>query len=253
MDTDIRDQASLEALVEGGELGLQVLHPGGLETTRRLAELCLIGRATRVLDVASGTGESACFLADVLVAEVTGVDASPAMVARAARKAEQRGISVAFHEGDAHALPYADSSFDAVISECALSLLDKPKAIEEMIRVARPGGRVGMHEICWKERTPPEIMRRLAELEREYPETLDGWRLLLESLGLTAVQVVDLPDLVPAWMRETRRELGPTGQLRLAAQVLKRWGFAGVLRIWRSQRVFESGHLGYGMLVGVKS
>ena len=50
------DRPSLETLIEDLDLGLEVLHPGGLEITRELAQLCRIGRGARVLDVASGTG-----------------------------------------------------------------------------------------------------------------------------------------------------------------------------------------------------
>jgi len=53
---------SLENLLISEEIGLEILHPGGLEITRDLAQLCHIGRVN-VLDVASGTGESAFFLA----------------------------------------------------------------------------------------------------------------------------------------------------------------------------------------------
>ena len=77
------DQPSLEGLVETGMLALESLHPGGLETTRQLAELCNIQRGTVVLDVASGTGETACFLARTFGARVVGVDRSGEMIRRA--------------------------------------------------------------------------------------------------------------------------------------------------------------------------
>jgi SAM-dependent methyltransferase len=246
-------QASLEALIEEQDLGLEVLHPGGLETTRRLAARCRIGAGTRVLDVGAGTGESACVLAAELGADVSGIDASRTNVHRATRKAKALVPSIAFHHGDAQALPYADASFEVVTSECTLSLVNKPQALAEMVRVTRPGGRVGMHEICWKPGAPPALKERLAELEREHPESLEGWRRLFDDLGLTAVEAVDLSELIPRWMRETKRALGPVGQGRVALKAVQRWGFGGLLRIWASTRIFQSRHLGYGMVVGIKS
>ena len=52
----------LENLIESEDLGLEILHPGGLDITKELAELCNIGKDALVLDVASGTGKSACIL-----------------------------------------------------------------------------------------------------------------------------------------------------------------------------------------------
>ena len=58
------EEASLESLIETELLKIQSLHPGGLELTEELAELCQISRGTEVLELACGTGESACFLAE---------------------------------------------------------------------------------------------------------------------------------------------------------------------------------------------
>jgi SAM-dependent methyltransferase len=74
--------------------GPPVLHPGGLEGTRELAELCRVSSGKRVLDVASGTGERACYLAEVFRCKVTGIDHSGYMVEMAKRKAEKRGLAV---------------------------------------------------------------------------------------------------------------------------------------------------------------
>ena len=52
-------ELSLERLLEDEDLGIEVLHPGGLDITRELASMCGIGKGTTVLDVATGTGEGA--------------------------------------------------------------------------------------------------------------------------------------------------------------------------------------------------
>jgi ubiquinone/menaquinone biosynthesis C-methylase UbiE len=91
--------------LESGDLDLPVLHPGGLDATRDLARLCHVGTGSLVLDVASGTGESACFLAEEFGCKVTGIDHSDYMVETARRKAEERGLKTEFKKGDAHDLP----------------------------------------------------------------------------------------------------------------------------------------------------
>jgi SAM-dependent methyltransferase len=103
-------QASLEQLLEGGVLQAEILHPGSLEITKELAALCQIGSGLRVLDVASGSGEAACFIAETFQGTVVGVDGSEFMVERARRKAGQRKLNVEFQQSDAHNLPFADNT-----------------------------------------------------------------------------------------------------------------------------------------------
>jgi ubiquinone/menaquinone biosynthesis C-methylase UbiE len=94
------------------------------------------------LDLGCGTG----FLSLELAARghrVTGVDFAPAMIARAERKAAERGFTVRFEAGDAEQLPFARASFDLAISRHVLWTLPHPEAaIDEWLRVLRPGGRL---------------------------------------------------------------------------------------------------------------
>jgi arsenite methyltransferase len=179
-----RRSASLEALVESGELRtIQILHPGGLKLTRQLAELCHVGENKSVLDVASGTGETACYLAQSFGCRVTGVDHSALMVDVARRKARERNLDINFEVADAHDLRFAAGSFDVVLSECTLCALDKKKALGEMARVARSGGWVGISDLFWKDDAPIDIKQRLAKIEEEHPEELPGWTRLFERLN----------------------------------------------------------------------
>jgi 2-polyprenyl-3-methyl-5-hydroxy-6-metoxy-1,4-benzoquinol methylase len=90
-----------------------------------------------VLDVGTGTGRAAIALA-ARGALVTGVDASPAMLAVAERRAAAAGVTVTFTKGDAHALAFPDRSFDAVV--CLRVLLHTPgwkPSLAELCRIAR--------------------------------------------------------------------------------------------------------------------
>jgi ubiquinone/menaquinone biosynthesis C-methylase UbiE len=250
--TSPRSEPSLESLIETLDLGEEVLHPGGLATTRELAELCQINSTTRVLDVASGTGEPFCFLAETFHCQAVGVDSSGAMVRRAQKKAEDRQLKVEFIQGDAHQLPFEADRFDVALSECTICLLDRERALGEMVRVVRPGGHVGFHDLCWKEDTPELLKRRLAEIEKEYPETLEGWKHLAARAGLVDVVAVDRSDLIPRWTRDFKRRLGITGQLWALWQIVRRWGIRGLLRIKESEGIFRSEHMGYCLIVGRK-
>jgi ubiquinone/menaquinone biosynthesis C-methylase UbiE len=94
------------------------------------------------LDIGCGTG----FLSLELWARghrVTGVDFAPAMLDRARAKAAERGASIGFEEADAEALPFASGSFDLAVSRHLLWTLPHPEAaIDEWVRILRPGGRL---------------------------------------------------------------------------------------------------------------
>lgn len=102
------------------------------------ARLCAKARG-RVLEVAVGTGQNLPYYRDGV--EVTGVDLSPGMLARARERAAGLDGSFALREGDAQDLPLGDGEFDTVL--CALALCtipDQYRALSEMRRVLRPGG-----------------------------------------------------------------------------------------------------------------
>ena len=249
----MENRPSLENLIESEDLGLEVLHPGGLKITEELAKLCHIGKNKNVLDVASGTGESACYIAENFQCRVVGVDASEYMIERANKKAKERGLNIEFKKGDAHHLPFDDNTFDVVISECTTCLLDKERAIREMVRVTKPGGYVGIHDVCWKGDTPGYLKQRLAEIEGERPETLEGWKKLFEKAGLKDVITVDKSHLIPGWGKEIKKKIGLIGQLKIFFKVFKNWGIKGYKTIRESERIFQSKYMGYGIIVGRKA
>ena len=252
MGSNHQKRPSLENLVESEDLGLEILHPGGLEITRELATLCHIEKDSKILDVAAGTGESACYLQENFGCQAVGIDASDDMVKRARKKTAERHLSVQSQKGDAHNLPFEDNTFDAVISECTTCILDKDRAIREMVRVAKHGGYVGIHDLCWKEGTSEHLKQRLAELEGEKPETLDRWKRLFEKAGLEAVRAVDKSYLISRWTKDVRKELGLIGKVKVFLKAIQNWGFKGVRRILESVRIFRSEHIEYGIVVGRK-
>lgn len=125
-------------------------HPGGLRLTEELAGLLTLTPASLVLDVASGKGTSAFFLAEKFGCRVLGVDLSEENVHQANAEARAKGISekVQFELGDAESLPLASGIFDAILCECAFCTFpSKAVAAAEFHRVLRPGGSVGISDI----------------------------------------------------------------------------------------------------------
>jgi demethylmenaquinone methyltransferase/2-methoxy-6-polyprenyl-1,4-benzoquinol methylase len=96
----------------------------------------------RALDIACGTGDLSLALAEGGDARVTGLDFCRPMLDLAARKSRERGRSIAFVEGDALRLPFADATFDAVTIAFGLrNLADCEGGLRELLRVTREGGR----------------------------------------------------------------------------------------------------------------
>jgi arsenite methyltransferase len=135
-------------------------HPGGLDLTRRLGELLELRPGLRVLDVASGKGDSAIFIAREFGCEVVGLDFSVANVQQAAMRADAAGVAglTAFHSGDAESMRFPDAVFDCIICECAFCTFpDKAAAAGEFFRVLREDGRVGISDLTRRGRLPLDL------------------------------------------------------------------------------------------------
>jgi len=165
------------------------------EVLARVVALAAPAPGWRALDVATGTGHTAFALAPH-VASVVGIDLTPEMLAEAERARAERGLAnVRFQVGDVHALPFADGELDLVTSRRAPHhFRDIGRALGEMRRVLRPGGRLVIDD-----RSVPEddfldtTMNRLDWLHdeshvREYRPS--EWRRMVTAAGF-AVDAVE--------------------------------------------------------------
>jgi demethylmenaquinone methyltransferase/2-methoxy-6-polyprenyl-1,4-benzoquinol methylase len=133
----------------------------------RAAELAWIGPGSRVLDIATGTGDLALELARRVSpgGEVVGSDFAEAMLDRARAKAaaaDPRTVRPRFEWADAMELPYDEDSFDAAtVGFGARNFDDLARGLAEMVRVVRPGGRVVVLEITTPARAPLSLFYAL--------------------------------------------------------------------------------------------
>jgi ubiquinone/menaquinone biosynthesis C-methylase UbiE len=126
------------------DFGHSIRTPAERAAWDRILDLVLAGKSAPLdaLDAGCGTG-FLCFELATRGHRVTGVDFAPAMIAEARRKAAARGVPMRFEEADVERLPFAAASFDLAISRHVLWTLPHPDAaIDEWIRVLRPGGRL---------------------------------------------------------------------------------------------------------------
>lgn len=115
-----------------------------------------------VLDIAVGTGRN--FPYYPLDVRLTGVDISPAMIAVAERRADELGRDVELRVGDAQALDLPDARFDTVVSTLALcSIPDDRRAVAEVRRVLRPGGRFLLLEHVRSPNLPVRAVQRVLD------------------------------------------------------------------------------------------
>jgi ubiquinone/menaquinone biosynthesis C-methylase UbiE len=115
-----------------------------LITSELLCEAADLQPGSRVLDVATGSGNTALAAARRRC-DVTGIDYVAALLGRARERAAVERLEIRFEEGDAERLPYPDGAFDAVLSTFGVMFApDQEQAARELLRVCRPGGRVGL-------------------------------------------------------------------------------------------------------------
>jgi ubiquinone/menaquinone biosynthesis C-methylase UbiE len=122
-----------------GKVGVMLVIMGEL-----LCESVDLRPGQRVLDVACGNG-NASLAAARRYGEVVGVDYVPELLQEGRERARAEGLGVDFREGDAEDLPFPDASFDVVLSTLGTMFApNQEKVAEELLRVLKPGGKVGM-------------------------------------------------------------------------------------------------------------
>ena len=110
----------------------------------RLCEAVDLRAGDKVLDVATGSGNAALSAARCFC-EVTAIDYVPELIEQAKSRAAAERLEVSFEVGDAEDLPYPDASFDVVLSTLGVMFApNQEKAASEMLRVCRPGGKIGL-------------------------------------------------------------------------------------------------------------
>lgn len=248
MDTDI----DIEAFVEYEAAGFSRVaaayhrHFGGLtgQVAVPLLDAAGVGDGSRVLDVATGPGLVAARAA-ARGAEVLGLDVSPKMVSLARRL--EPGVE--FREGDAHQLPFADASFDAVVANFLIPhLADHARGVGEMARVLVPGGRLALSTWAEPQRSAVPGALFLAVQQVGAPPAEDvppgppfyrysddaAFAALLTGAGLADVEVVEVaftyrvPSAAVLWdslLESTVRASAQVRGQRLAVQEAIRRAF----------------------------
>jgi SAM-dependent methyltransferase len=248
--------------------GIEILHPGGSLLTQRTAEIANLRPGMKVLDVSSGRGTLAIAYAKEFGVEVIGLDISEEMVTTATERAKQAGVAaqVRFRLGDSQHLPFEADTFDAVINECAVGIPDDSQAVlNEMVRVAKPGASLVIHESTWRGSLSTSEKQDFAERYGTTPLALDEGMGMLRQAGfrdiVTEFDEWSKPEMF--WKVRLDREVRSPSQVltwperaRTAFRVWRRYGVRGVLKSFQNERVVVrailEGKLGYCLFKGAK-
>ena len=171
-------------------------HYGGTEAVEALAEAAAISRGQHVLDVGSGMGGPARWLAHRFGCRVTGLDLTDSRVVGARRLTERVGLRdlVEFVQGDATRMPFPASSFDAVVSqEVWCHIPEKEALLAECARVLKPAGTIAFTDIMIVgDLSSADELQLARGMKIPRPATLGEYRALADKTGLTIGATSDL-------------------------------------------------------------
>jgi SAM-dependent methyltransferase len=214
-DLNVRLKAALAALGPEDErltpqqLGaLDQFHTRGLAATAELATLAEIRADTSVLDVGSGVGGPARYLAATYGCPVMGVDLSEAFVGAARYLTKRTGLSgqVSFETASALDLPFGDSHFAvALLQHVAMNIRDRARLYGEIRRVLRPGGKFATFDVVLNDQAQPLYPLPWARTpETSFLLTAAATRAAIEQAGFHTLVWQDGTEAAKAWVAQLR-------------------------------------------------
>ncbi len=257
--------ANVQAVYSGPEgrlwellMGEQI-HLGGLQSSLDLAERAAVGASWRGVDLCCCTGAGMRFLLRFRnVAHMTGVDATPAMLALARERAADEGVTerTAFVEANVCETGLPGSTFDLVWGEDAWCYVeDKPALIAEATRLLRPGGTVAFTD--WMEgptpMTPGEAKRYLMFMKFPNVLSLAEYSTLLQQNGCEVRLAFDsgrFPQYVPLYLDMIEKQLTYDALKIIGFDQALAGALIGEMRFLQS--LAEAGKIIQGLIVAKK-
>lgn len=168
------------------ELGKKRLRPGGIEATNWLMEQGQFTAEKKVLEVACNMGTTLIEVAQEYQCQITGVDINREALEKAQQNINHAGLQkiAKVQTGNALKLPFEDNTFDIVINEAMLTMLDdrsKHKALNEYYRVLKPGGKLLTHDISLTDHVESQLSQTINM--KVAPLTVEDWLTHYQSVG----------------------------------------------------------------------
>ena len=190
-------------------------HGGGLAATRDLVAVLGPQAGERLLDIGSGIGGPARWIASAFGCHVTGIDLTPAFCRAAEQLNQATGLTgqVRIVEGSALAMPFDDGSFDRVYSQnVVMNIADKPGFYREASRVLKPGGLLALSNVAAGPNGPPRFPVPWATSpEASFLSSPAETRADLERAGLEILRFEDTSAKMAAARKALRERLEREG------------------------------------------
>lgn len=198
-------------------------HGRGLEATEELAGHLEVAATDHLVDVGCGIGGPARYFADRFGCRITGIDLTDEFCAAARHLSHAMGLAdrLTFEQGDALAMPFADSAFDGAYSmNVSMNIADKEGLYREIHRVLRPGGRLVISDIILDGGLPQAVVDDLlsyvgcvsgAMLRSDYLDTI-------AAAGLGDVRMLKDTDFLETLDLDSRGKLGELARAGGAAE-----------------------------------
>jgi sarcosine/dimethylglycine N-methyltransferase len=192
---------------------LDQFHTRGLAATTELAKLAAITADMSVLDIGSGVGGPARFLAATCGCQVTGVDLSEAFVDAARYLTERTGQSgqVSFQLASALELPFDNGRFDvAVLQHVAMNISDRARLYREILRVLKSGGKFATFDVVLNNGDPHYPVPWARTSATSFLLTTAATREAIESAGFRMLAWQDDSEAAKAWIAQLRASGPPS-------------------------------------------
>ena len=211
LDALISAGKDIEKLVPSDLSGADEFHLGWRTATEGLASRLGLNAKSHVLDIGSGLGGPARYLAETYGCHVSGIDLTPEFVEIANALTRRCGMAdrVTFRQASALALPFPDRAFDAAtLIHVGMNIGDKSKLFSEMRRVLRDGGRIGVYDVMHvqPDEDVPFPMPWAASPMTSFLETPENYRQLLDEAGFALSSERNQRELVLTLSREMREK-----------------------------------------------
>lgn len=196
--------------ISGASFTASGIRPGGILLTYRGLECAALYPGTRILDIGCGNGVTIRHLAQEHGMQVVGLDLSAKLVAQARNKDAALPLVL----GNGERLPFADESFDAVILECTLSLIeDSGRALRECRRILNSGGKIILTDVYVRNPARIEPLRDLPVHSCLRGAPSKSWLLnVFAETGFEALLFEDHSDLLKRFAAEIIWEYGSLDQ-----------------------------------------
>jgi len=242
--------------------------PGGEDLYRQIALLTNLSPGLELLDVACGKGIALEYFVRECKVHGTGVEEDPQLIAQGEAHFKESGLArdASFQEASPSDLPFRDATFDVVVGEVGLAAtVDPGEAIRELVRVARPGGRVVLVQLVWQ--APVDDLRKkvLSSHLGALPLMAIELRRILMDAGVRELHTEDWIDADTAFRSKARKpfpdfaELFGLGEkVGILRRARKRWGWRGVWTVFQREievhrLLTKERILGLSLLIGVKA